>query len=967
MSEPYNKNTFSSTYRDDFRESDGYYRILFNNGRLLQARELTQLQTIIQTGMKRFADNIFKEGAAVDPGGITVNNKYQFIKLAAATSLPANKSSIVGTTFTGQTSGVQFRLLEAVDADDGEFSETGDDPPTLFVAYTNTTAGTAGTAPVTVSPGETISNGSVTYTVQSTNTVANPATGVGCRVSVESGSFYALGFFIFVDRQSKILSKYTPNPGTVIGFVATQDIVTVADTNALYDNSNEVPNLTAPGADRYRIRLVLRADYEADSDENFIYIATIRGGTISDVATGLGDYNRINDLLALRTKEESGDYVAKRFVLLTEDNDSDNSKIDLTVSEGVAYVNGYRASVNVPTVFTVNKPRTTEEVENQAIPATYGNYVKCDGGKGLRNINTFELVNLRNAATYGGSTIGTARVRAFDNEPTIANGLRYYLFDIQMNAGENFRDVQSFGTGVTDYADIIQENSVSVLYETLDNNLLFFLPRTRAQSINDISLTVQRRFTASTDSDGDATINLTTVGETFADTSDWVFANEDSDVITGLSVSGAGTQAATITSGPPNSSNLEIYAYVNKSAGSTKVKTLTETTVTTTLDSDGEGGLFVDLGKADIYDVSRITETDSDGTSLANRFLVDNGQRDNFYALGKLLLRDGFSAPTGNVFVRFRYFAHSVSGDFFSVNSYSGQVNYEDIPSHRLNNGVLVSLRDVLDFRPVQGADGTYTGTGARIMQLPEPQSSITTDVVYYLPRSDVIFIDDQAELQLYEGKPSFTPITPEIPGNALRLFEVNYNPYTLNSSDYTFREIRNKGYKMTDIAQLEQRIEDVEEAVTLSLLELDAANLEVLDSNGVNRLKSGFVADNFNDFRLTDLETPEGKSGIDVRAKEMGPQVNKNAIRMVYDSDASLNTIQRGDNIYMKYEEFEAISQTQTSGVQEINPFDAYATLGRVALSPASDDWVEINKLADLINEETIRKTETRNITRYR
>jgi hypothetical protein len=284
-----------------------------------------------------------------------------------------------------------------------------------------------------------------------------------------------------------------------------------------------------------------------------------------------------------------------------------------------------------------------------------------------------------------------------------------------------------------------------------------------------------------------------------------------------------------------------------------------------------------------------------------------------------------------------------------------------------LNNGVLVSLRDVLDFRPVQGADGTYTGTGARIMQLPEPQSSITTDVVYYLPRSDVIFIDDQAELQLYEGQPSFTPITPEIPGNALRLFEVNYNPYTLNSLDYTFREIRNKGYKMTDIAQLEQRIEDVEEAVTLSLLELDAANLEVLDSNGVNRLKSGFVADNFNDFRLTDLETPEGKSGIDVRAKEMGPQVNKNAIRMVYDSDASLNTVKRGDNIYMKYAEVALILQRQVSGVQEINPFDAYATLGRIALSPASDDWVEINKLADLINEETIRKTETRDITRYR
>ena len=39
--------TFSTTYKDDFLDSDNYHRILFNSGRLLQARELTQLQTII--------------------------------------------------------------------------------------------------------------------------------------------------------------------------------------------------------------------------------------------------------------------------------------------------------------------------------------------------------------------------------------------------------------------------------------------------------------------------------------------------------------------------------------------------------------------------------------------------------------------------------------------------------------------------------------------------------------------------------------------------------------------------------------------------------------------------------------------------------------------------------------------------------------------------------------------------------
>ena len=46
--------TFNTTYKDDFRDSDNYHRILFNSGKALQARELTQLQTIIQKEVERF-------------------------------------------------------------------------------------------------------------------------------------------------------------------------------------------------------------------------------------------------------------------------------------------------------------------------------------------------------------------------------------------------------------------------------------------------------------------------------------------------------------------------------------------------------------------------------------------------------------------------------------------------------------------------------------------------------------------------------------------------------------------------------------------------------------------------------------------------------------------------------------------------------------------------------------------------
>ena len=53
------KTTFDTTYKDDFTDNDNYHKILFNSGRILQARELTQAQTILQKQIERFGNNIF--------------------------------------------------------------------------------------------------------------------------------------------------------------------------------------------------------------------------------------------------------------------------------------------------------------------------------------------------------------------------------------------------------------------------------------------------------------------------------------------------------------------------------------------------------------------------------------------------------------------------------------------------------------------------------------------------------------------------------------------------------------------------------------------------------------------------------------------------------------------------------------------------------------------------------------------
>ena len=204
MATRFTENLFSTTYKDDYRDSDNYYRILFNSGKALQARELTQSQTIIQKEIERFGRNIFKEGASVNPGGPTLNTRYEFIKLDTTSNvLPADTSGMVGDEFTGQTSGVKFKVLEVVAA-------TSTDPATVYVTYTDTTSGTAGADPIRSTPGEEAVglNSGVTVTVQTTNTTANPAVGKGAKISVDRGDFFVQGHFVFVERQSKIIGKY---------------------------------------------------------------------------------------------------------------------------------------------------------------------------------------------------------------------------------------------------------------------------------------------------------------------------------------------------------------------------------------------------------------------------------------------------------------------------------------------------------------------------------------------------------------------------------------------------------------------------------------------------------------------------------------------------------------------------------------------------------------------------------------
>ena len=948
MTTPLTTNTFSTTFKDDFSDSAGFHRILFNAGKALQAREVTQLQTILQNQIQRFGDNIFKEGAVVKPGGPNVNPKYEYIKLNTETNtLPADTSSLVGTTFTA--GGISAKVLQVLPSDG-----TDANPDTLYVQYTNTSSASNFTSPIRMAAGVDMDNGSITLTVQSTDTASNPAVGVGTLATLASGIYYARGHFVFTGDQSKVISRYTDNPTVDLGFIVSEDIVTATDDVSLFDNQGASPNLTAPGADRYRITLFIAIKSEVTSDQNFIHVATIKDGEVFNAISVNDAYNIPSDVIAKRIFENSGDYIVKPFNI-NFSLDSATTHLQLNVSPGTVVVDGFRASRDFPTTLRIDKPTKTVTVNNDVTPIDFGNAVVVNSNSATANdglpdlpgigSSPFATLNLRSAANYGGSTIGTARVKAINH---FENKLKFHLFDVQMNSGQAFRNVKSIGTGTSEYFNPELENSKAVIKEPFKTSALFPLSNRRPKAITDMSFAVQRRFTATTTAGGQASITLSTSGETFTNVSDWIVGSDSSVLYPSTlydnpSIGGNGTQASTIT-GLPASQDVEILAYVNKGAPSIKTKTLaTKTEVIA-------GAAQLTLSKPDIFDVVEIIKQGDSNTIRTDNFVLDNGQRDNFYGLGKLNLKPGLSTPDACQ-VKYRFFEHGVAGDVFAVNSYTGQISYDQIPRFRTGTGENIRLRNYLDFRSVVHSDGTFSGSGARVIEQPQPGTLVTSDNEYFLAQAGKLIIDREGVIRFITGMSDFEPVTPNTPEQTLGLYDVYLRANTDNDSDLIVNKLEHRRFTMKDISKLETRLSNVEEVASLSLLEVDTKYLQTLDSAGNDRTKSGFFVDKFCDHTLTDARLSEGhRASIDPLNHYMRPAFYEDNIRLLYDSANSTNTIRKGDNVYMAFDEVTYIDQSQATKSILLNPFAVVIYEGLVNLSPASDEWRDVERLPDKI-----------------
>ena len=373
--------------------------------------------------------------------------------------------------------------------------------------------------------------------------------------------------------------------------------------------------------------------------------------------------------------------------------------------------------------------------------------------------------------------------------------------------------------------------------------------------------------------------------------------------------------------------------------------------------------------------------------NIKNKFFFDDGQRDNYYDIARIIRKGSQPTPTGRLLIVYDFFEHG-AGDVFTVDSYvdvAGRMGYDDIPTY-IGNKVdpdspspagEFPLIETADFRikvaDIAGTSSTletvdevtgnsfdffsrlYSGTGASTTDVCKPGSFIQSDFEYYLSRSSSVVMDNRGIITVIDGTSADRRTRPDLPNNVMVLAHIDLPAYTFKPSDVQVTRISNQRFTMKDIGRINERLTNVERLTTLSLLEKNAAEFEVLDANGLNRFKSGFVVDNFRGHRVGDAFARDYRNSMDFSEGTLRPvhvtkYVDLEESTASDDARAGAGYKKTGDLITLPYTEVVLTEQPFASSVERVAPFLTATWVGIVSLDPTQDNWFETEIAPQLI-----------------
>lgn len=945
---------FENFYDPENPQYKQYNRILFRPARAVQARELTQMQTILQEQIERFGSNVYQEGTIIS--GINPNQRSDifFVKVKDTAALPdptiynpvtvynavTDQEETTEYFLQGQTTGLRAKILTTANG----FQTRDPDLKTFFINYLNTNQNAQAEDIKEFLAGEVLKIVDIDGVEQVDAVVAEVENHAGRSfgASVDEGIIYQKGHFIFAEDQLIIIEKYSDVPRDIaIGFDIKETIVTSNEDQTLLDNAQGYNNDNAPGADRLKLEPVLAA-YEAGSepDDFFTLIRFERGEAIQ--IRDVTQFNSIAKELARRTYEESGDYVV-RGMELSLDQDVDGTYA--VVNPGKAYVKGYGVELTGKKWLNLAPASTSDSVtrENMGTGANYGQFYEFNweapGTDGQGNptstaINTFLLDGTRyNMYNLGNDVIGTCSVRSVTSGPS-TNGTtegRIYVYAVEKNAGYESDDVYKIGDTIIT-SPLRAVNSAKLIFPTGANAM---------RSVSDVKYVERVREVVGTASN-QFVIEATVNGQPVNPNNIFVINSVNELILPSNVNQTAGTYGTNydVTLGDLGA-GTPAFVYYDRLVTGVDADTLDERDVfVRSTYTNGKANLGIPNG----VELLQVIDDDGAGEDVTSRFKIVTNAKDAYYDLSYIQLKRGQSlrsaSGASSLLIKFKALRRTstVGNGYLTIDSYAG-VDKKVIKKHYAKDGTVTNPLNALDFRPYHNpvveyalSSGNAQSVGSSIVKsFPAMDKVLATNSTVlathdvYLPRIDSIVIDSRGQFDIVKGSPSEKPSVPKL-NNVFQLGEVYIPGGSLEltgSNPVKITQKTVKNYTMKEITKFDTQIKRLTEQVALNALEKAAESMFIPDASGASRFKNGFLVDTFESLATSDVTNPDFKMAIDPSYKVGQPALKTFPIDLTLRSTTSSNI-----------SDFSKITTLGDTGVRQTFIQQPYATTTRLCVS---------------------------------
>ena len=1017
--------TFSQTpYVDDFHVTDpntgktpeekNYLRILYKPGVSVQARELNQMQSTIQSQIDQFGRGVFSEGASIIEGEKNFDDDVYAIDVEfdAPPGTALDDLSIIADKIEGI--GLKASILETL--------KIGEKSYRLFIKYENSVQ-ESGVNVKEFETGAIYATSNVTY--EDGSIWVNSGARLGeiddikyaAIATVEPGVFFVKGQFVLGEYQEIYIVKPTYDYliSGKVAFQVNESVKTSGDDNTLLDNASGEPNYAAPGADRYAIdlKLVFVSDDDGDttaedgdatfildnsdvisstvaeaSSEAYSPLIIIVNNNVQEKSQTLFADN-IEATLARRTSEESGDYAVKPFGIdirdfLNDEDDGENRGLystdqmrtfDIDVEEddisGIAN--------NGP--ITIDSTTTEDDVEE------YGKSRFIVGVEpSIAYVEGFRIdpqsridVPVERARTTESNTeiYTTARLGNYLEGETI-DGLPTFGESVTFNSDTSpagsttakIRGLENIGgkyrlylydiNGTIDLTATTATGGTSgfVFNFTADSGLndteytrsLYELPYDNVSDVGETEIAIRRKMTYEVADAGVITLTDTSDNRFFDE-------NENSYIVA-----------------KANNAIIEIQSAL---IGGTNNDTITLTATTATDLPDGATGTVLLSQKKTLvakqkYSATRSTQI----TGLTNTF-VNLSNTDVVKITGATYLQDPTNPQNTDTFPLL--LADLVLDDGQRDGVYkTSSVRYKGTPipldSNSAERVVTVTYDCFLhqvtgDYYNKNSYPGEYADIpsygdirlsdvldfrpddGSYNTTPVDPNSVIESIISFYLNRIDKVVVNNVGDFDVISGIPAIDPVEPETPDSTMHLYTIEIPAYTFDVKDINSQYVDNRRYTMRDIGEIEQRLTNLEYYTSLSLLEREADGKQIFDTT------SGNPYERFKNGILVDSFTGHSVGDVDDEGYLCSIDKEEGVLRPSFEQSSTRLLLNDPDNnsygslATLDYqEEVPFIQQLKASTHMSVNPYAVAAWWGEVKLSPSSDEWKETSQRPDIV-----------------